>query len=303
MDQRHFSEPLNTPRIVLHLSAKAAPSAVPPRPPPSTSNQSSKPKKFVCANCETSIASSWRRSATHGPDQWLCNSCSVYYRMKGVQRPKDLRRDVVDKRLSTGASYKKMSMKRKRTDPRVDGLTFRPGGGVIAKEAKRIVGEHHHHQHGHEDYRAFLTRLNLPLSPEMESKFANAAKQYIATRIRTHHDSFTSSQSAGLFPLQSGDCHDSSTLESTTSSEPSMRVPEMAPSAESDPSDSGGAPLSPGSMQFGALLDIRYRNATGPVFATGSGMRPFKVPDAMVLEYTLWAFDELERLGVDLSAW
>ncbi|KAI8612951.1 hypothetical protein BC830DRAFT_517774 [Chytriomyces sp. MP71] len=150
MDQRRLSESINMPRVLLHLDAKAAPVTVSSRPPAATF---AKPKKFVCANCETSIASSWRRSATHGPDQWLCNSCSVYYRMKGVQRPKDLRRDVVDKRLPTGASYKKVPMKRKRADPTDDGLTFRPGG-AIAREAKRIAVERQHHQHGYEDYRA-----------------------------------------------------------------------------------------------------------------------------------------------------
>ena len=48
-----------------------------------------------CANCNTQKTSIWRRNGAGDP---ICNACGLYARLHGVDRPVNLRSDVIRKR-------------------------------------------------------------------------------------------------------------------------------------------------------------------------------------------------------------
>ncbi|KAJ3077793.1 hypothetical protein HDU99_000973, partial [Rhizoclosmatium hyalinum] len=66
----------------------------------------------VCSNCETTVASSWRRDKDGRP---MCNSCSVYQRMYGIARPKDMRKDKVAPRSAAPTADAQPRKRNRRT--------------------------------------------------------------------------------------------------------------------------------------------------------------------------------------------
>ncbi|KAI8839384.1 hypothetical protein BJ741DRAFT_520167, partial [Chytriomyces cf. hyalinus JEL632] len=48
-----------------------------------------------CTNCQSTHTSLWRRDAAGNP---ICNACGLFFKLHGVQRPAELRKDVIRKR-------------------------------------------------------------------------------------------------------------------------------------------------------------------------------------------------------------
>ncbi|KAJ3232989.1 hypothetical protein HDU81_002556 [Chytriomyces hyalinus] len=51
--------------------------------------------ELICTNCQSTHTSLWRRDAAGNP---ICNACGLFFKLHGVQRPAELRKDVIRKR-------------------------------------------------------------------------------------------------------------------------------------------------------------------------------------------------------------
>lgn len=105
---------------------------LPPQPKTSTGSQSGKPKRpkqstsgqrrqgLVCANCNTTTTTLWRRNNDGEP---VCNACGLYYKLHQVQRPMSMKKDGIQTRKrktkTDGRSSKKHSTEMKNNTSRV----------------------------------------------------------------------------------------------------------------------------------------------------------------------------------------
>ncbi|KAH9420221.1 Transcription factor GATA-4 [Dermatophagoides pteronyssinus] len=105
--------------------------------PRKRSNQ--QPKQ--CSNCGTLTSSMWRRTANK---QVACNACGLYYKLYGVNRPVEMRKDIVYPRNR----YSKLTGSSK-TGNKNSGITIGSVGGTSMLKSssfhQTINGHHHPH--------------------------------------------------------------------------------------------------------------------------------------------------------------
>lgn len=68
-----------------------------PRPPRTVRHWQSVPRRKIveCANCRTKTTSMWRRDYKNDS---VCNACGLYFRLNGVERPIEMRKESVKPR-------------------------------------------------------------------------------------------------------------------------------------------------------------------------------------------------------------
>ncbi|KAI9345638.1 hypothetical protein BDR26DRAFT_856375 [Obelidium mucronatum] len=170
-----------------------------PNIPASTVTGSSNDKRKVCSNCETTVASSWRRDTQGNP---LCNSCSVYARMYGIPRPKDMRKDKISNRQRDDKTAIHSVKKKKRNSGGGGGGGGGGGAGGGGSSSRnrsqrtantqqqelhqqvtpsKIDKKHYSviYSNGAEDYTEILKRMNIHLDPPASIQYKTAVKQYL----------------------------------------------------------------------------------------------------------------------------
>lgn len=94
-----------------------------------------------CSNCGTLTSSMWRRTANK---QVACNACGLYYKLYGVNRPVEMRKDIVYPRNR----YSKLTGSSK-TGNKNSGITIGSVGGTSMLKSssfhQTINGHHHPH--------------------------------------------------------------------------------------------------------------------------------------------------------------
>ncbi|OTF69817.1 GATA-binding factor 2-like protein [Euroglyphus maynei] len=76
-----------------------------------------------CSNCGTLTSSMWRRTANK---QVACNACGLYYKLYGVNRPVEMRKDIVYPRNR----YSKLTGSSSKTGNKNSGITIGNVGGT-----------------------------------------------------------------------------------------------------------------------------------------------------------------------------
>ncbi|KAM7539032.1 hypothetical protein Aperf_G00000052039 [Anoplocephala perfoliata] len=128
-----------------------------------------KPERVtMCANCQTSATTLWRRNAEGEP---VCNACGLYFKLHKVNRPLSMKKEAIQKRKS----------RKKRCDRREACKS-----SLQQQQAKFQNGESNdgfgavieHHQQANDDY-YFLESSSPPRQTAGEAEDVHRAHSYL----------------------------------------------------------------------------------------------------------------------------
>ncbi|KAI8844039.1 hypothetical protein BJ741DRAFT_589879 [Chytriomyces cf. hyalinus JEL632] len=294
-------------------------------------------KKNVCGNCGTTVASSWRKHVGVW-NELLCNSCSVYWRMKGVHRPREMRKDVIRGSHIRRGSVVDSKPGGSRGDVRGAGRATsdvtgrgRPVTGVGMARKAGGTGLKWQGATQPEDYRCVLKRLDVTLSIELDAMFTHNAQTYFES-IAGHAKAVTSGSNLTAPPHSPNAAAvilsaDASNISFEKKSAEEVFNPQIANSMLSSgdhylragvaPAESNSESCSTMNTSVSTLIEPDGRNAepfesvepqpaliaTSVVCserAANASDMAFMIPPSLLLKYTFWVFEELGRLGISI---
>ncbi|KAJ3076349.1 hypothetical protein HDU98_003931 [Podochytrium sp. JEL0797] len=182
----------------------------------------------------------------------------------------------------------------------------------IASRARKPSVSHYNSSHKQpkfedgEHVTAILARLNITLTSQQRKRFSHAAKQFMSNLLSRSSATNTITES----PTSSIHMDHSDALRRGSIDSDMMELPELAPPAEQDalesydPQESQPAPELDQESPSKQGRGLRRRDSAPAVLAVpGMGVaevNPGFVPFEVLDDYSFWAFDELERMGISL---
>ncbi|OWR43592.1 BmGATA beta isoform 3 [Danaus plexippus plexippus] len=86
-------------------------------------------RQGVCSNCETTITTLWRRNPL---GENVCNACGLYFKLHGINRPKNMKKDSIQTR-------KRKSKNNTKTERNISKTTVRSTLNVGTTELENIL--------------------------------------------------------------------------------------------------------------------------------------------------------------------
>ncbi|CAG9576375.1 unnamed protein product [Danaus chrysippus] len=86
-------------------------------------------RQGVCSNCETTITTLWRRNPL---GENVCNACGLYFKLHGINRPKNMKKDSIQTR-------KRKSKNNTKTERNINKTTVRSTLNVGTTELENIL--------------------------------------------------------------------------------------------------------------------------------------------------------------------